>query len=1513
MKRALGIFLVCTLIITLLCIPVQAEEISVYINGEKLEFDVPPILLNDRTLVPLRAIFEALGADVYWDDVSETAMGNRCGVKVSVTVDSADATINGKAYELDQPAVLIEGRTLVPLRFISEAYGCEVEWEEETQTVRITANEAFAAFHVTSAMFMDRGTWTYSGDMLQGKTTGLAEGQKSEDISKDAIAQVTIVDPGKYNLWVRDRDYATNQPGARFFNIAVDGVRQDKLLGVHGEEGFRWTFVSTLDLSEGVHTFALQDTSCFFPRCEGFFLTKDLNYTPSEDPEELSKMAVPVSPLDGLPMSIYPQWSKGEMQTLNTVSISNDQVSVTFYEGTGRRGTLVQNEIKVKNGTDWVTVKDRSEELGFLMLRAENSSYVGYAGSTSTEAEGITAKQTVAIDGKTVETNVDNLYSTGYPTWFIPKSVEKISDTEVRLHFERQNETDLTVTYSFDDVSIDPKVTLSASFGKPGAYSFLLYSGDDIKDGSYEQVTAPFLYVKKRVPQDATMVPACYMFTPMATFTVKTGENTFLTKGIAMDPESVPRAVPYPETSAYCLTLRTPSGNLRGQFAAPQFGTENCLFEAGDTYTVSYRIINSLTDWYETYTHVCMDIYDDTDVRENYYGSLNDAIYNIDELMLDDIYGGWDTKNMGWYNMEAKGVSSQSNFMTAVQRYLLTGNEEMLEKRAIPTIANLLSRSSSHFCRRDIETTYTDAPTVLAENPTLGNAAVLEGLYEMSQGRMPYLLNTAVNKSSIASDITGITTQYAYYRMTGEDKYLENMKAQTDQYIEKTFDPEGEYLNGYFDQAFVFGDYLPKVASFLYTYEATGEKKYLDAAQKAAELLVTSTWTTGYHNGYATSDYIIDPAATEAMHTIHSDKAEQSNWFYHDMTQWRLGYPFGVYGKTKDNPKKIPAETVAGWVPTITGFGTEHPVTAAHGNAITMNTWAAFLEKIAMYTGDEFLNVQARNAIIGRFMNYPGYYQDRYITHQQKADYPYEGPDYSLIYWHHIPVFQSMLEDYLFTSVQAKSKGAIEIPALYQHGYAYFLTKQYGHRPGTFYGEEGFWPWLQKGVIYPDSIKVNYIMGRKDGAFAAALVNESSDALTTTVTLGENLPGGTGYSGSGTLYDADGNSSSISVASGKFTVTIPAKGIATVILPMPGLTAPSYALDTIAFTLDNHKTVSDHTNGHGYVIQLTPDKYYAYTYVTDMAKDMKSLTITYTVDGETKQETVTEYPFEFIIKVDSDSAAFTYTLEGLMQDGTKKAMGGGTLAPISYGAETDLTGFASAEPVDWGNTEFVSGKIVNAGASGGVLRLVAMNTDFPFELLKDNLQGCKFGAVLTNQKTGEQKTFVSELTGNEPRENNVVLLVKSTDDVTTQNFKDDWEAQYVLYPPSTKTEEMVLPKVELPEIEEDSNAEELSKPDFDEAFTVDLAGMGVNVQFRGVINLSDIPFDVAEDSLKGIMVRVEVTDTTTGQVQVLENAIVGNEMRSGKTVIKVDFTEEVPEQNFSDSKYKGKMTFYPAQ
>jgi hypothetical protein len=120
----------------------DTSAIKVKLNGRYLDFDQPPVMLNDRVLVPVRAILEALGAQIAWDGDTQIVTAVKDGAVLKLQLDNPVPLKNGQPLKaLDVPAKLIGGRTLVPARFVSENYNMKVEWDEASQTVIITPKE----------------------------------------------------------------------------------------------------------------------------------------------------------------------------------------------------------------------------------------------------------------------------------------------------------------------------------------------------------------------------------------------------------------------------------------------------------------------------------------------------------------------------------------------------------------------------------------------------------------------------------------------------------------------------------------------------------------------------------------------------------------------------------------------------------------------------------------------------------------------------------------------------------------------------------------------------------------------------------------------------------------------------------------------------------------------------------------------------------------------------------------------------------------------------------------------------------------------------------------------------------------------------------------------------------------------------------------------------------------------------------------------------------------------------
>ena len=106
--------------------------------GEQVVNDVAPVIRNDRTMLPTRFVAEALGASVEWDEAAQKVTITKENTVIEITIGSNIAFVNGMEVLLDSPAFIENSRTYLPLRFIAENLGAEVEWNQELQQIYIT-------------------------------------------------------------------------------------------------------------------------------------------------------------------------------------------------------------------------------------------------------------------------------------------------------------------------------------------------------------------------------------------------------------------------------------------------------------------------------------------------------------------------------------------------------------------------------------------------------------------------------------------------------------------------------------------------------------------------------------------------------------------------------------------------------------------------------------------------------------------------------------------------------------------------------------------------------------------------------------------------------------------------------------------------------------------------------------------------------------------------------------------------------------------------------------------------------------------------------------------------------------------------------------------------------------------------------------------------------------------------------------------------------------------------------
>ena len=184
MKKKL--FLIC--LAALLAIPAYAvythPPIQVYVDGNLVTFsDQEPVIVDDRTLVPMRRIFEAMGATVTWSEPLQTITSVRNQDTITMTIGDDTVYRNGTAvYTMDVPAQIMQDRTMVPVRAIAESFGASVGWDGKTYTITIAttgSTEQTAADKYQQMVYADDGTLLltvdYSYTPLQGTQPGVAK------------------------------------------------------------------------------------------------------------------------------------------------------------------------------------------------------------------------------------------------------------------------------------------------------------------------------------------------------------------------------------------------------------------------------------------------------------------------------------------------------------------------------------------------------------------------------------------------------------------------------------------------------------------------------------------------------------------------------------------------------------------------------------------------------------------------------------------------------------------------------------------------------------------------------------------------------------------------------------------------------------------------------------------------------------------------------------------------------------------------------------------------------------------------------------------------------------------------------------------------------------------------------------------------------------------------------------------------------------------------------------------
>lgn len=184
----------------------NSRPVGLYMEDQKLNSPVPPVLEDGRTLVPMRYIFEQVGAEVDWNQKTQTATAYKDGTKIDLPIGKSFAYLDGKKVNLDVGPKVVRGSTLVPIRFIGETLGFKTGWDNNTKSVLLDSKAPYGNYKVTRVVDGDTLKVMFNGkeeslrligvdtpeSVHPDKSKNTKEGKIASDFAKKRLAGKSI-------------------------------------------------------------------------------------------------------------------------------------------------------------------------------------------------------------------------------------------------------------------------------------------------------------------------------------------------------------------------------------------------------------------------------------------------------------------------------------------------------------------------------------------------------------------------------------------------------------------------------------------------------------------------------------------------------------------------------------------------------------------------------------------------------------------------------------------------------------------------------------------------------------------------------------------------------------------------------------------------------------------------------------------------------------------------------------------------------------------------------------------------------------------------------------------------------------------------------------------------------------------------------------------------------------------------------------------------------------------------
>ncbi|RRD04698.1 hypothetical protein EII34_09135 [Arachnia propionica] len=710
-----------------------------------------------------------------------------------------------------------------------------------------------------------------------------------------------------------------------------------------------------------------------------------------------------------------------------------------------------------------------------------------------------------------------------------------------------------------------------------------------------------------------------------------------------------------PTRQPYGMSLRGAARIIRPTVFSPQIG-ELSRMTVGEQRSFSTGICALPGTIVEAHEELLRDEYSFTAYRENIYDtSMTSTIHNLWDLVLTgagDVAdtdapfspspSGWWPKAKGFVDVEQDQRVQTTTTAVLLGAYLLGAPEELYRDRALPTIEFHLSRRTSSWSPDPARTKVNQMGGVAFQNSPAS-------LHVATRRQFPALATLAVQQlreqPRQREDGYRIRALLHAAAVTGNPAHTHELAAVAAWYAETFIDvayttnlPEEEFQI-WFSKAWV---------ELLAAYEVLGDPNLLKAARREARRFITQIHTRP----------VPDIEVTVPNQPPIREQTERwSTPVIHDHPE-------------HDHPQ----ETVPAWLVSTNGMSFEQLTTYKTWteNNVGLNgfslipAWSASLLRLGHLTHDDLLQDFAHNLVVGRYTNYPGYYDRQFRVRHMKPDYPLVMDlGVSTTYYHHIPAQLGMTIDYLVTEHHVRSDGQVFFPGAFESTYAFFKFHTYGHEPGTFHGEDGVWPCLAKDLITVDDPQVNWLAGLGNDSLYLSFTNESTTGRRFTVRLGEQVRAASTGRLRGTIPGLRGRRGRVWIHRDTFRMTIPGRGHTSVIIRgVPDVLAQRHreplpdTRSSSSFHLDDESPIGV-VRG---MLLTRPDGSGHDAFV--QAATTGPATLVHSSGGEEVSLESAHHPNEWTVPVDDVDAPFTYRVQ----------TDGGATTPVTLRLSPVMTG-----------------------------------------------------------------------------------------------------------------------------------------------------------------------------------------------------------------------------------------------